>query len=406
MEIINIKNNYNQVIKKTAEVILEGGLVVFPSDTVYILAVDPTNEKGVKKLLEFKNRWTGKAISVAVLDQKMAQDYVSLNKNSSRIYKNLLPGPFTIVSEGKHKVAKGIEAENGTLGIRIPDNKYIHDLVELVGRPITATSANLSGRTPNYSIESFVRPLSKKKKDMIDLIVDAGKLPRNKPSTVIDATESEIKILRRGDLITGKSTSLISKSEKETEKIAEFLLRRNPPVPINRDILPQRGRKSLRQNKPLVFLLSGDLGCGKTVFSRKIGHLLGVKEKITSPTFVIYNEYQISLSDYQTVSFSEKNISNPPVDKPTSSLKKGRKPLGKNWKFLHMDLYKIMSEKDLEEIKFLDLFSPSTSSGFTVACIEWPEQMGEKFLEKLREKANVVSVNFEYVDERTREIKY
>ncbi len=362
--------NYNQVIKEAAETILAGGLIVFPSDTVYILTVDPTNEKGVKKLLEFKNRWTGKAISVAVLDQKMAQDFVVLNENSKAIYKNLLPGPFTIVSEGKHKVVKGIEAENGTLGIRIPENKYIHDLVELVGKPITATSANLSGRTPNYSIQSFLRSLSKKKQEMIDLIIDGGKLPKNKPSTVIDATESEIKILRRGDLITGKTINFISKSEKETEKIAEFLLNKN----LN------------SQNKPLVFLLSGDLGCGKTVFSRKIGHLLGVKEKITSPTFFIYNEY---------------SIQNPSVTSSVTAPLDEREPSKQNWKFLHMDLYKITTEKDLKEIKFLDLFSENT-----ISCIEWPENMGDKFLKKIKEKAKVVSVNFEYIDEETRSISY
>ena len=389
MKIIDIKNNYNQVIKKTAEVILAGGLVVFPSDTVYILAVDPTNEKGVKKLLEFKNRWTGKAISVAVLDQKMAEDYVVLNENSKNIYKNLLPGPFTLVSEGKHRVAKGIEAENGTLGIRIPDNKYIHDLVESVGKPVTATSANLSGRTPNYSVTSFLRPLSKKKKEMIDLIVDGGKLAKNKPSTVIDATESEIKILRRGDLITGKTTSLISKSEKETEKIAEFLLHKSnlPPSPFF-------DKTGVKQNKPLVFLLSGDLGCGKTVFSRKIGHLLGVKEKITSPTYMIYNEY--SISPNPSLTRGEQNLrQNPPALRAPSLENGGIK------KFLHMDLYKITSEKDLEEIKFLDLFETNT-----VSCIEWPEQMGKDYLKKLKEKTRVVSVNFEYVDEETREIRY
>lgn len=348
------------VIRKVAKVVLAGGLVVFPSDTVYILAVDPTNNKAVEKLLAFKNRWTGKAISVAVLDQKMAEEYVVLNENSKNIYKNLLPGQFTIVSEGKHKVTKGIEAENGTLGVRIPDNKYIHDLVKLVGKPITATSANLSGRTPNYSIENFLRPLSKKKKEMIDLIVDAGKLPRNKPSTVIDATESEIKILRRGDLVTGKSTSLISKSEKETEKIAEFLLKRIK-----------------EKQKPIVFLLCGDLGCGKTVFSRKIGHLFGVKEKITSPTFVIYNQYKM---DSKTLIID------------------GRKIVKD---FFHFDLYRITTEKDLEEIKFLDMFENNT-----VSCIEWPENMGEKYLEKIKEKTKVISVNFEYVDEKTRSISY
>jgi L-threonylcarbamoyladenylate synthase len=348
MKVLKINVDYQKILQETANIILNGGLVVFPSDTVYILAVDPTSEKGVKKLLEFKNRWTGKAISIAVSDKKMATDFVTLNENSENIYKSLLPGPFTIVSEGKHRVTRGIEAENGTLGIRIPDNKYISDLIKILSKPITATSANLSGRTPNYSIQSFLRPLSNKKKEMIDLIVDAGKLPKNKPSTVIDATESEIKILRRGDLITGKSTSLISKSEKETEKIAEFLF-----------------KKYLRQ-KPTVFLLSGDLGCGKTVFSRKIGHILGIKEKITSPTFVIYNEYKIDEE-----------------------------------KFLHMDLYKITTERDLEEIKFFDLFS-----GNTIACIEWPENMGEKNLEKLRKLANLISINFEYIDDKTREIKY
>jgi L-threonylcarbamoyladenylate synthase len=359
MEILDIKNNYQNVLKQTAKVILDGGLVVFPSDTVYILAVDPTNEKGVKKLLEFKNRWTGKAISVAVLNKEMALEYVNLSINGLNIYSSLLPGPFTIVSEGKHRVVKGIEAENGSLGIRIPDNKYIHDLIEILKKPITATSANLSGRTPNYSVASFLRPLSKKKKEMLGLIVDGGKLPKNKPSTVIDITASEIKILRRGDLVTGKTNSLISKSEKETEKIAEFLLKRQG---LNK--------------KPLVFLLSGDLGCGKTFFSRKIGHLLGVKEKITSPTFMIYNEYKLVESKKLKVK---------------SNIKK----------FLHMDLYKITTEKDLEEIKFLDLFEENTLS-----CIEWPENMGKKYLGKLKAKTNVVSVNFEYVDERTREIRY
>jgi len=354
MKILDIKQNYEEVIKETARVINSGGLVIFPSDTVYILAVDPTNQKATKKLLAFKNRWTGKAISVAVLDKEMALEYVELNENGQSIYTNLIPGPFTIVSNGKHKVSKGIEAENGTLGIRIPDNKYIHDLVKLLNKPVTATSANLSGRTPNYSITSFLRPLSNKKKEMIDLIVDAGKLPRNKPSTVIDATEAELKILRRGDLITTNSQTLISKSEKETEKIAEFLLRK----------VETYCNTSL-QKKPIIFALTGDLGCGKTVFSRKIGHLLGVKEKITSPTFVIYNEYSLDVK-----------------------------------KFLHFDLYRISADYELEEIKFFELFKNN------IACIEWPENMGEKNFEKLKKENKVVTIQFKYLDENTREIKY
>jgi L-threonylcarbamoyladenylate synthase len=336
-------------IVEAAEVIKNGGLVIFPTDTVYILAVDPTNQKAVDKLIAFKDRWPGKAISVAVADKAMAEKYVVLNKNIEGIMNNLLPGPFTLVINGKHKMTKGIEAENGTLGIRIPDNKLVMDLVKEVGGPVTATSANLSGRTPHYSVVSLMKTLSKKKKDLIDYVYDGGKLPKNLPSTVIDLTEGEIKILRRGDLMVGKSEKLISKSEKETEKIAEFIFKR-----------------AQASSAPTVFGLSGDLGCGKTVFSRAVGKYLGIKEKITSPTFIIYNEYKIN-----------------------------------DGKFLHFDLYKLGTKQDFEEIKFLEQFTQKT-----IACIEWPEMMGEEIFEKLKTKVNYVAVNFKYVDQETREIEF
>ena len=363
-ETLKLQENYEANIRRTAEIIKGGGLVLFPSDTVYILAVDPTNQMAADKLLAFKDRWAGKAISVAVTEINMAKNYVDLTENAETIYTNLLPGPFTVVSAGKHKMAKGIEAENGTLGVRIPDNKFIFDLVTCLGRPVTATSANLSGRTPNYSVTSFLRPLSKKKLEMLDLLVDAGKLPHNKPSTVIDATNPEIKILRRGDLITGSSETLLSKSEKETEKVAEFLLQKT------------LGKNDLR---PLVFGLSGDLGCGKTVFSRRIGHALGVKSKITSPTFVIYNEYEVNPSP--TLPLTGQGV--------------------RTKKFLHFDLYRLGNKFEFEEIHFLEQFSLGT-----VACIEWPENMGEEYLRKLMATTNYVPINFRYVDATTREIRF
>ena len=203
------KVNFDKYIPQIAAVIKNGGLVLFPSDTVYILAVDPTNPSAVQKLLSFKNRWVGKAISIAVCDITMAKKYVKLSEDTEKLYNRLLPGPFTVVSEGLHNVAAGIEAENGTLGIRIPNSEYILKLVKYLDIPITATSANLSGRTPNYSVKSLTNSLSQKKAAMLDLIVDAGKLPKNLPSTVIDATEAELKILRRGDLITASSTSCL-----------------------------------------------------------------------------------------------------------------------------------------------------------------------------------------------------
>ena len=366
MDVVKISD---KAIKRAGEIIKQGGLVVFPSDTVYILAVDPTSGRAVEKLLGFKNMWTGKAISVAVANKKMALDLVELSKNGEMIYSNLLPGPFTVVSKGKHKMAAGIEAENGTLGVRIPDNEWIKKLVLAVGGPVTATSANLSGRTPHYSVESFLKTLSKKKVMMIDLMVDAGKLPKNKPSTVIDATESEMKILRRGDLITKNAKFLISKTEKETERIGEFILGKilnSPPIPS----LDREGRK------PVVLALSGDLGCGKTVFTRGVAKALGIEERVTSPTFNIYNEYKTH-----------------PL---TPSLEEMR---GNFSKFLHFDLYRLKDEYEFKELRFLELFGENT-----LACIEWPENMGEENWEKLEKIARVFSVTFKYIDQKTREI--
>jgi len=377
-----IENNTNKVINRAAEIIKKGGLVVFPSDTVYILAVDPTNKNAVEKLLAFKNRWTGKAISIAVADKKMALDFVKLTRNEERLYANLLPGPFTIVSKGKGKVANGIEAENGTLGIRIPDNVYIMKLLEKLGGPVTATSANLAGRKSNYSVTSFLNQLSLVKKEMIDMVVDGGKLPKNKPSTVIEAGGGEIKVLRRGELMVGKEEILISNSEKETEKIGEFILKK---------IL------SKKINKPVVLGLSGDLGCGKTVFCRGIGKYLGVREKITSPTFFINNEYQISP---KTIQFDKLN----PLPRYRGAFpfeERGIRQEKKFDKFLHFDLYRIENEYELEEIMFLDQFKPET-----IACVEWPELMGKRYFEKLKKMSNYLAVEFRYISETEREIKF
>ncbi len=142
-----------------------------------------------------------------------------------------------------------------------------------------------------------------------------------------------------------QSQSLISKSEVETKRIAEFVLKKN-----------KEGKRAL------VLGLMGDLGAGKTVFAKGIGKSLGIKERIKSPTFVIYNEYY-----------------------------KG--------KFLHFDLYRIEKEDELKELGFLKLFSEDV-----VACIEWPERMGKGMFEKLKKQVNYVGVRFEYVDKKTRKI--
>jgi len=328
-------------INKIIKTLKAGGLVLMPSDTVYILAVDVNQRKAVEKLQNFKNRWIGKAISVAVCDLKMAKDYAIIPKNEEILYSHLLPGPFTLISQGKHKLMKGIEAEDGSLGIRIPDNKLIIEVVKKLGRPISATSANLSGRRPHYSVDSFIKTLSEKKKKMIDLIVDGGKLPRNKPSTVMDIRENQMKVLRKGELVAKNAKSFISKSERETQKIAELIFK--------------------KIDTPIILGLSGELGTGKTTFSKAIGKLIGIEEKIVSPTFNIYNDYG---------------------------------------DFLHMDLYRINNQEELKEIDFWKIISNKK-----IVCIEWIENLGKENLAKLNKIFNLKFLIFNYIDETSREIK-
>ncbi len=340
----------NSVINKAIEVLKNGGLVVFPTDTVYGLLVDATNEKAVEKLIEFKNRPPGKAISVFV-NEKMINDYVEVSEKSSQLLKKLLPGPFTIILPSKHAVSSLLESEKGTLGVRIPDNDLISQLVTAFGKPITATSANLGGQSPHYSVSSLLHQISKEKHKLIDHIVDGGQLPRNKPSTVVDLSQQEMKIIRQGDVLLGDVKTTITKSADETKEFGRKL---------SEDILQKE------QGKPVVFILVGDLGSGKTMLTKGIAEYLKA-EKVISPTFVIYYEYGINKDGYN--------------------------------KLIHGDLYNI---EDPEEYDHLGLATYLTDK--TVMVIEWGEKLGDLY-QQFKEKAKVVYISINYIGEDEREIK-
>ena len=112
-----LEKSKKTVINETRKVLARGGLVVFPSDTVYGLLVDATNENAVKKLIRFKNRPHGKAISVFIPDLNNLHQYVQVDHRQDKIIRTLLPGPFTVILKSKHQTSKLLESENGTLGV-------------------------------------------------------------------------------------------------------------------------------------------------------------------------------------------------------------------------------------------------------------------------------------------------
>jgi L-threonylcarbamoyladenylate synthase len=344
MDILKITNNntdLHRIIQRVITTLCSDGLVVFPSDTVYGLLCEATNELAVKKLIEFKNRPPGKPISVFVSSFKSLKDQVEVNDKQEKILRELLPGPFTIILSSKHKVNYLLESEKGTLGIRLPKYQLITDLVQQSGSPLTATSANLSGTSPHYAIETLLKELPKKKQRLIDLIIDAGTLPRHKPSTILDLTESNIKTLRQGDAVMGNTQTFFSKTEDETKAIAQSMIKR------------------IHSEKPIVIILEGELGAGKTVFVKGVGEYFGIKN-IISPTFVIYYEYD---------------------------------------NFYHFDLYGIEDREEFCHLGIEKLLIPGN-----ILCFEWGEKAGE-IIDILKEKAEVVYVNIKYRGEKEREIK-
>ncbi|OGK22970.1 hypothetical protein A3D76_02710 [Candidatus Roizmanbacteria bacterium RIFCSPHIGHO2_02_FULL_37_9b] len=345
-------------MKNALKILAQGGLVVSPSDTVYGLLVDATNEAAVKKLIQFKNRPPGKPISVFVSDFSMLQNQVIISKQQFRLVEELLPGPFTVILPSKHNVSILLESEKGTLGVRIPHYKNIIDLVKKIGKPVSATSANLSGRHPHYSVVSLMNELPEKKKKLIDFIIDAGQLPRNKPSTVIDLTSPKIKIVRQGDIVFKDKKLYTSDSPSQTKKIAQYVLKK---------LISQKSQIL----SPVVFIIEGELGVGKTIFVKGIAESLGIKN-IISPSFVIYYEYSVTTHP-EGVFFKNKLI--------------------------HIDLYNI---QDPEELQHLGLEKYLKKEN--LLCFEWGEKAGE-IINSLKNKGKIIYVKMKYVDEKTREIQ-
>lgn len=263
-------------VDQAVTVLKSGGLVIYPTETVYGIGAGATNPGAIKKLSKYKNRPFGKPYSIAVAGQKMAEEYVELNATAKNLYREFLPGPLTVISKGKHKVAPGIESEDGTLGIRIPAYKLVIDVVSKLGKPITATSANASYKKRPYKISDILENISEKQKGLIDLIIDAGELPPNEPSTVIDTTFDDPVTLRQGEIKFSDKNSVVSQSEENTQNIAKEIW--------------QKYEKH-KNKRAIVFALQGEMGTGKTIFTKGLARAMGIKELVTSPTFNLINEY-------------------------------------------------------------------------------------------------------------------
>lgn len=203
-----LKLSSKQILRKTLQVITKGGVVVCPTDTVYGLIADAENKTAVGKIFKLKKRYIKKPLPVFVRDLKMARHLVNINKKQEKILKNCWPGKLTAVLKAKLlKFPKGILSKDKKIGLRIPDHKFLKDLLKKIDRPLVETSANISGKKALTKAKEVLKEFEEQKYQP-DLFLDAGNLKPSLPSTVIDLTN--LKILRKGQIKKSKILKILN----------------------------------------------------------------------------------------------------------------------------------------------------------------------------------------------------
>lgn len=200
MEIVRIsKGNLEKNIEAIVQQIKKGAVLVLPTDTVYGLVAEATNEEGVKKVFRIKKRPKDKVLSIFVRDIKMAKEFAFINKETEQFLKRTWPGRLTAVLRAKPRAKRlftfGIVSSEGKIGLRIPKYSLINRLLKKLNFPLTGTSANISGK-PSLSRIKDVLEQFKDRRYQPEIIVDGGDLPKRKPSVVVDLTVVPPMVLR------------------------------------------------------------------------------------------------------------------------------------------------------------------------------------------------------------------
>lgn len=187
--------NIEQVLHYTVDILKNGGIVVYPTETFYGLGVKFDMEDSLKKLYDIKQRPEEKAMPLIIANKELLTVITaSMNKTAVSLMDRFWPGPLTLIFPAKENLSEYITAGTHKVAVRIPGESFALYLAITASFPITATSANLSGTSPAQDAETVIRYFG----DKIDLIIDGGTTSGGLPSTIVDVTGDEIKLLREG----------------------------------------------------------------------------------------------------------------------------------------------------------------------------------------------------------------
>jgi len=184
---INADNPQQRLINRVCEVLEEGGLIVYPTDTFYGIGCNLFNKRGIQLIYRLKNRPLKKPFSFLCDSLKEVSRYALVSNYAYKTMKRLLPGPYTFILEGTRLVPKIMLTKRKTVGIRVPDNEICLDIIRTFGRPIISTSAVFDD--PQSIEEAYG--------SFLDVIIDGGVLYQS-PSSVVSLIDDIPEVIREG----------------------------------------------------------------------------------------------------------------------------------------------------------------------------------------------------------------
>jgi L-threonylcarbamoyladenylate synthase len=193
---IDPKKPDERKLLKAADVIREGGLVAFPTETVYGLGANALDKDAVTRIFKAKRRPKDNPLIVHISDMEMAEKIAEMNEVADKLAEKFFPGPLTLVIPKKEVVPAEVTAGLKTVAIRMPSHPIALKLIELAKVPIAAPSANLAGKPSPTKADHVIEDLY----DRVDLIIDGGETDIGVESTVVDATVYPVEVLRPGGL--------------------------------------------------------------------------------------------------------------------------------------------------------------------------------------------------------------
>jgi tRNA threonylcarbamoyl adenosine modification protein (Sua5/YciO/YrdC/YwlC family) len=196
IRVYNENPNHKQ-IRQIADLLENGGIIIYPTDTVYAMGCDILATKSIEKIARFKGlNPKNPELSLIFHDMSQLSEYTIIRDNTIfKLLKRNLPGPFTFIVQANSQIPRLFKNKKKTVGIRIPDNKIVLELVRELGRPIITTSIHDQDEVIEYTTDPEL--IYEKFRDFTDAVIDGG-YGKNEASTVVDCTGDEIEIIRQG----------------------------------------------------------------------------------------------------------------------------------------------------------------------------------------------------------------